>query len=371
MTSCCSITKLFSKKTVDHKEIEKRMKMEKDLQKKRIRILILGPGDSGKTTILKQMKKINHIHDDSDCVRMTAYIKDAIVGYMKTLCYQSEILYDEHDEKTLINDNLEELRNEIMQLQAPYNLTKDLAKKIKILWSDNGIKETLNQRHHYQIPDNVEYFFNKIDKVATEKYIPSFADYLRIRSTSTGFAQTNITANIDKFGQHTFEFTDVGGQRSERKKWMRFISEDIDAVLYVIALSDYDLKLWEDDKTNRLVEAINLFREIMIKGNFFTNKSVLLFFNRYTLFKEKIKKIPITVAFDDFPTSELNPNDEDDVVRFIAGKFLQVFEDQNINLAGPLHIIRTDAEDTDNIDKVFRDITLDLVKQNLRNYGIK
>jgi len=354
----------------ESKEIEKRMKLEKERQKKTIRILLLGPGDSGKTTILKQMKKIHNKYDENDSRIMTQYIQDAVVGYMKMLCYQSAILHDQYDEKTLVSAQFEDIRKEFLSLQSPYDLTKQIANNIKTLWTDNGIRETLNKRHYYQIHDNVEYFFDRIDIISSPDYVPNFDDYLRIRTRSTGFAQTKLVANIDKFGQHIFEFTDVGGQRSERKKWMRFISEDIHAVLYIIAISDYDLKLFEDNKTNRLIEAINLFKTIMIKGKFFTNKSVLLFFNKYDLFKEKIKKVPITVAFDDFPTNEMNPNDEDDVVRFVAGKFLQVFEDQNVNLAGPLHILRTTALDTDNIDKVFRDITLDLVKQNLRNYGI-
>ena len=76
----------------ESKEIEKRMKLEKERQKKTIRILLLGPGDSGKTTILKQMKKIHNKYDENDSRIMTQYIQDAVVGYMKMLCYQSTIL---------------------------------------------------------------------------------------------------------------------------------------------------------------------------------------------------------------------------------------------------------------------------------------
>merc|ERR1712130_205106 len=191
-----------------------------------------------------------------------------------------------------------------------------------------------------------------------------FEDFIRIRTRSTGFAMEKVSANIDNFGDYTFEFTDVGGQRSERKKWMKIVVDQIQAVLYVVAISEFDLKCFEDNETNRLVEALNLFQEI-VGGQFFNGKSVLVFFNKYDLFKEKIQSKPITLAFPDFP-ADGNPNDENQVVKFIASKFLTCFDGKNIKLATPLHIHRTSALDTNNIQKVFRDITLDLVKLNLK-----
>lgn len=52
---------------------------------------------------------------------------------------------------------------------------------------------------------------------------------------------------------------DVGGQRSERKKWMHCF-QDVTAVLFCAATSEYDLKLEEDDTTNRIHESLRLFR---------------------------------------------------------------------------------------------------------------
>ena len=45
---------------------------------------------------------------------------------------------------------------------------------------------------------------------------------------------------------------DVGGQRSERRKWIQCF-DDVKAVLFVCALSGYDMTLFEDGKTVSLL----------------------------------------------------------------------------------------------------------------------
>jgi len=41
---------------------------------------------------------------------------------------------------------------------------------------------------------------------------------------------------------------DVGGQRSERKKWIHCF-EGVTAIIFIVAMSEYDLMLAEDQNT--------------------------------------------------------------------------------------------------------------------------
>lgn len=50
----------------------------------------------------------------------------------------------------------------------------------------------------------------------------------------------------------TFEMYDVGGQRNERKKWIHCF-DNVTAVIYVAALSEYNQGMFEDANTNRWV----------------------------------------------------------------------------------------------------------------------
>ena len=47
-----------------------------------------------------------------------------------------------------------------------------------------------------------------------------------------------------------YRMFDVGGQRSERKKWIHCF-EGVTAIIFCVALSGYDLVLAEDEEMNR------------------------------------------------------------------------------------------------------------------------
>ncbi len=66
---------------------------------------------------------------------------------------------------------------------------------------------------------------------------------LHSRLRTTGIIETELA-----FGHLNVQMVDVGGQRSERKKWIHCF-EDVHCLLYMVALSGYDQSLVEDQDT--------------------------------------------------------------------------------------------------------------------------
>eukprot|EP01083_Nonionella_stella_P039707 108013_1 len=334
-----------------------------------ITVLLLGTSNSGKTTILKQIKRMNNKYNVENLNKrrqITTHIQSAVIEYMQILCEQSHHLSTQYDFNTSIDQKRVYLSQEVLALKPPFILTPEIAFKIHHLWLDKGIRETLKKRSYFQIDENVDHFLGKVQSISDDAYLPDFEDYLRFAEKSVGFSQTIVNLYGDSYRSHPFEFIDVKGNRAERRKWTKFIGDNVDVhlVLYVLPIADYDLTLFEDDETNCLVESIEVFHDVMVKGHFFEEQRLVVLFNKIDIFERKIRKIPITAAFDDFPSSK-NANDAADVLPFIAGKLYEVFEKQHYKPKEPLRIIRTDATDKEKIEEIVFDISSDLIQRNI------
>ena len=69
--------------------------------------------------------------------------------------------------------------------------------------------------------------------------------------------------------------------------------------MFIISLSDYNQTLWEDEHTNRMLEAEKLFGE-MLNNVFFRETPFIVFFNKFDLFKEKLKKVSLAEAYKEY-----------------------------------------------------------------------
>ena len=134
---------------------------------------------------------------------------------------------------------------------------------------------------------------SNIERYAQPDFIPNGEDVLRCRARTTGIHE--IEFDIEALH---FRMVDVGGQRSERKKWAHCF-EDVTAIIFVVAMDGYDMKLYEDENVNRIQEARKLFDDI-VNSKWFQSTNIVLFLNKSDLFAEKIKTVDLKVCFSDY-----------------------------------------------------------------------
>ena len=89
-------------------------------------------------------------------------------------------------------------------------------------------------------PTDARSFFQDIDRLFHKDFLPTDQDILRTRLRTTGISET-----IFELGNLTYKMVDVGGQRSERKKWIH-VFDNVQVVLFLVAISGYDHVLVED-----------------------------------------------------------------------------------------------------------------------------
>ena len=225
-----------------NRELEAQIANQEKIESEKVKLLLLGAGESGKSTIFKQMKVIyGEKYTAQDGKEQLPTIYSNVLQAMKVLIEQSYAL--NLDDQVLAKDAFDFIRS-IDESEA---INDEVGDALKSLWMDPGIQKVWDRRNEYQIIESVQYYFNKINEIKQPDYIPSQNDVLMARVRTSGIVTERY--NID---DTTFEMYDVGGQRNERKKWIHCF-EGVTAVIFVAAISEYDQKLFEDGATNRMV----------------------------------------------------------------------------------------------------------------------
>ncbi|EFA76096.1 G-protein subunit alpha 9 [Heterostelium album PN500] len=327
--------------------IDKELAAEKKTQEREIKLLLLGAGDSGKSTIAKQMRYIHTKGFSDDEIKSFRDIMQSNVLQCVQLLIRNLENYDMEVAAELRD------RSEYYANANPYELplAPHMCDELSKLWKDPSIQELYNnKRHEFNLPEVAGYCLANIERIGSENYNPTQEDILKCRQRTTGMKETVFVVDDVKF-----RLLDVGGQKNERKKWIHYF-EDVKTIIFCVALGDYNMNLVEDGATNRMMDSMKLWRDI-VNNEYFKNTSFVLFLNKNDIFREKITKEPLNQFFPEYTGGF----DYEKGLEFVRNQYLSHVPSGKTVVA---HV--TTATDTENISVVFDAVRRSIINQILK-----
>ncbi|CAB1324374.1 unnamed protein product [Coregonus sp. 'balchen'] len=235
------------------KEIQRILRQQKKRERKEIKVLLLGTGESGKTTFIRQMRIIHG----------SGFSEEERRDFTK-LIYQN------------IFTAVKAMTQAMTTLRLPYAYPEN----------------EMNARCVQDV-DTVQ--VTQLDRGYVDAICPQ--DVLRVRFPTTGIHDYSFTVKTI-----TLRIVDVGGQKSERRKWIHCF-QDVTSLIFLASLSEYDQVLEEKETDQkRMDESLALFYTT-IHSPWFLNTSIILFLNKTDILADKIQASDLQKYFPGFTGS--------------------------------------------------------------------
>lgn len=378
LMSCCGIEKEDQSQETRSAIIDKQLIKDNKTYRETHRLLLLGAGESGKSTIVKQMQ-INYMQGFNAEERQRTIpdiynnLRDALTSMllaMKTINPPIDFKEDSH-----VKMASEFMDNYGMNCQCEFYPTQEFFESCQYIWNLSSIQECFARSNEYHLIDSGKYFLDRISVLRDPDYMPVDQDILRCRVLTSYIREIKF-----KVKEVVFHMFDVGGQRDQRRKWIQCFS-DATAIVFVTSLAGYNLFIREDNATNRFQESLNLFKQVW-NNRFLAEVSLILFLNKTDLLFEKIiqKRFKIEEYFPSYktynPAISIKDTEHVDFVRaklYLRDCFLfqtQVNEGEGRRSSRLCFPHFTCAVDTTNMRKIFEDCRLMIQRIHLDRFGI-
>jgi len=331
----------------------------KALHKERVAtVLLLGCGETGKSTFLKQLKIIHNIallpafqHQHMEqhirasillgCQLLIPHLpktKVAEVDEFRTACEFISTTNGESD----FSDNLEQWRTELH------------------IFSNSPLtQETYSKKIDLKIPISIdlEYFFKRIDIIFSASYSLDQEDMIHTRVVTIGVHEFEFTPPDSRI---KLKFIDVGGQSSERRKWVKCF-DNIDCVLFFSALDSYCLAASSPNFVYRIEEELTVWEQIQTQI-----KPEVLFLvlqNKTDIFQKVIETHPLNKYFQDFPARRADNYEYS--LNYLQEKFKMRYKRE-----GNLRFHQSNALDRTIVEKIWIAVRRDITEKAFSRSGL-
>lgn len=316
-------------------DLDRQLLMDRIQELYQFKILLLGAGESGKSTVVKQLRLIyNKKPSKQEMIATGDSLHQNVIDCMKAIIYACEkfgYTFDQEDQKTadLIKDYDEGNR-----------IALEFGKDITRLYNSESCQKAKARDDEFWLLDSCSYYMKNLERFTEIGFMPSEEDCVMARIRTTGIVVSPLEsklppnkANPDQPKNLLLQMVDVGGQRNERRKWIHCF-DDVKAILYIVNLAGYNQVLFEDTTKNRMHESLELLGSVSNNVTF-ADTPIFLFLNKKDLFEKMILKKDLQHVFPQYSGGK----NLETALDFIQQKFVSVMPESKRTLSKGVHFV--------------------------------
>ncbi|MCJ1386116.1 hypothetical protein MMC17_009241 [Xylographa soralifera] len=325
--------------------IDKQLALESVERSHILKVLLLGAGESGKTTLLKQIRLLHTIGFS------TGEKEDYRSVIFWNILVACQITIEEMRDRDInFRSGAAQIIAKMEDISAVNNSKFYLDNKspcyeaIKTLSRDEGFQFALTYGHEYALQDSTFYYFENLERLFLPVYIPTDQDVLRARRRTVRISETVLKP---KNSRNTLYVLDVGGARSYRNLWPIILGGN-HKMIFLAPIGGYNRCLVEDISGNAMEESLKIF-ESLFKLQHFQDTTIDLLFTKVDQLDHKLNVHPIRNWWPDYYG---DPRSANDVIRYFTDKFLSLNRDGNRRIS----VTALNLTDSENVEAYVEDI---------------
>lgn len=273
--------------------IDRQLESDELNLRRETKLVLVGQPTSGKELVMRQMKVI---YSEGYPVAERYQHRGAVRSTVRLLIHSMIDLIK--DTGVPLNEDLTQdfaiLLHEIETSDVSH-ISPAAVTATHNLWNSSTFSTLYIRNFEIDFPQYAPYFAESVVRIASDDYVPSEADIIRLSQSAGGIKELRF--DWDELGVHLFNINGFIPDQF-RKRWFHQL-ENATALIYTVDVSTYDRPYLGQSTESQLLDDFAAF-ESYANSPKFAGASIILLLNNFTRFRAKLPHSPLETFFPDY-----------------------------------------------------------------------